>query len=461
MSRRRLLVTLAILVACLALEFTRLIKKPWPPQYFSDELVNFKYGSIGAEVNGFPYRVWRELPSIFAERIPNGWRQFGFIYEGDRSLPIGVSVRRYGVQRVGFNCATCHTSIIATEDHVMVLSGAPASQLDIQAYLTFLAEVSVDPKLTPDALFQSAENSGRPFSWWSKPYYKYLILPAIRSAGQHAVANLEWTKRRAPHGHGRTDAGNFWRARWGLHPEKDEQVGTVDFPSIWNQRIRHEGHFHWDGNNSSLTERNYSAALAGGASEWLLDRRSIGRISDWLIDLPSPRFPFAVDVEKARLGASVYQREACGACHDKAGGRFGDVTDLALLQTDPERVRMFTSQMVDYFHTVGAAYSWRFSHYRTTNGYANMPLDGIWARSPYLHNGSVPTLEDLLSPAAERPVTFVTGCITLNPAKVGKDCAKGGMFDTKLKGNSNAGHPFGTQLPPAEKSQLIEYLKTL
>ena len=45
----------------------------------------------------------------------------------------------------------------------------------------------------------------------------------------------------------------------------------------------------------------------------------------------------------------------------------------------------------------------RFRHFRKTYGYANMPLDGIWLRAPYLHNGSVPTLRDLLEPAAKRP----------------------------------------------------------
>ncbi len=53
--------------------------------------------------------------------------------------------------------------------------------------------------------------------------------------------------------------------------------------------------------------------------------------------------------------------------------------------------------------TVYAGYPHRYCHYRKTFGYANMPLDGIWLRAPYLHNGSVPTLRALLEPAAKRP----------------------------------------------------------
>ena len=52
---------------------------------------------------------------------------------------------------------------------------------------------------------------------------------------------------------------------------------------------------------------------------------------------------------------------------------------------------------------------YRFTHFRKTHGYANQPLDGIWARAPYLHNGSVPTLRDLLNAPSERPKAFYRG----------------------------------------------------
>ena len=56
-----------------------------------------------------------------------------------------------------------------------------------------------------------------------------------------------------------------------------------------------------------------------------------------------------------------------------------------------------------------AGYPWRFTHFRKTNGYANMPLDGVWLRAPYLHNGSAPSLRDLLEPPEARPKTFYRG----------------------------------------------------
>jgi cytochrome c peroxidase len=76
------------------------------------------------------------------------------------------------------------------------------------------------------------------------------------------------------------------------------------------------------------------------------------------------------------------------------------------------------------------------------------PLTAVSATAPYLHNGSVPTLEALLEPAKRRPVTFSVG--------------KGGfVLDTRLPGNRNVGHEYGTTLSRREKADLIAFLKSL
>jgi hypothetical protein len=102
------------------------------------------------------------------------------------------------------------------------------------------------------------------------------------------------------------------------------------------------------------------------------------------------------------------------------------------------------------------------------HAYEARVLQGIWATAPYLHNGSVPTLADLLKPASERPSTFQIGP-SYDPEKVGL-AAQQTMFNYTLKttdcsdlnsGNSRCGHEFGTRLSPAEKRALLEYLKVL
>lgn len=81
-------------------------------------------------------------------------------------------------------------------------------------------------------------------------------------------------------------------------------------------------------------------------------------------------------------------------------------------------------------------------------------------RGPYLHNGSVPTLFDLLATPDERPRTFFRGCDIFEPERVGFVCTDGFAFDTRKLGNSNAGHLYGTDLTFTERHALIEYLKT-
>ncbi|MBW8815145.1 MAG: hypothetical protein JF588_17130 [Caulobacterales bacterium] len=99
--------------------------------------------------------------------------------------------------------------------------------------------------------------------------------------------------------------------------------------------------------------------------------------------------------------------------------------------------------------------------------YKGRPLEGIWATAPYLHNGSVPTLYDLLLPVDERPVTFAMGTRAFDPKKVGYDtdpAAPGNSFtfDTRIAGNSNKGHVYGVdRLTPTERAELLEYLKGL
>ena len=101
-----------------------------------------------------------------------------------------------------------------------------------------------------------------------------------------------------------------------------------------------------------------------------------------------------------------------------------------------------------------------------TLAYKARPLTGIWATSPYLHNGSVRTLFDLLRPPSERPSSFKTGSIIFDPKNVGFVDANGPgspfNFDTSLPGNSNAGHDYGaSSFNDDERYALIEYMKTL
>jgi hypothetical protein len=109
-------------------------------------------------------------------------------------------------------------------------------------------------------------------------------------------------------------------------------------------------------------------------------------------------------------------------------------------------------------------------------GYRARPLPGVWATAPYLHNGSVRTLAELLRPAAERETSFYVGSTEFDPLEVGlasSTCGKGKgkgkdkdedsleLYDTSMVGNSAQGHEYGVYFSAQDKSDLLEFLKTL
>ncbi|QDU75058.1 hypothetical protein Pan97_20790 [Bremerella volcania] len=94
--------------------------------------------------------------------------------------------------------------------------------------------------------------------------------------------------------------------------------------------------------------------------------------------------------------------------------------------------------------------------------YKSRPLNGVWATGPYLHNGSVRTLAELLKKPGDRAKTFHVGSIQLDTEGVGFiDDPAYPVFDTEVPGNSNQGHDYGGELMEEDKLDLLEYLKSL
>lgn len=97
--------------------------------------------------------------------------------------------------------------------------------------------------------------------------------------------------------------------------------------------------------------------------------------------------------------------------------------------------------------------------------YKGRPLDGIWATAPYLHNGSVANLYEILLPEEERMKEFYVGSQNFDPENVGFETKKGpdtSLLDTSKPGNSNTGHIYGNNdFSEDQRQQLVEYMKTL
>lgn len=450
------------------------------PEVHAGILDHFKYGSIGAEATaGVPYDIWLVLPLVFGDLLPKGrgqgWERIGFIYEPNHIRPIGTSYREDPIGRVGLNCAVCHSSLVreSTRAKPQIVLGMPANLFRLESYIRFLQASANDPRFTPDKMIPAMKKADPNFSLTDELLYRHFLIPRTRTALQRIGDDFAWMDTRPPQGPGRVDTFNPYKFRiFGIGTPADKTVGTADFPSLWNQRPREGMHLHWDGNNTSVAERNISAAIGAGVDpgrnggKTSLDEPSMARILQWILDLKAPRYPRHIDKARAAQGAPVYKAN-CAACHSFSGSRVGEVTPIAQIGTDRERLDSFTSELARKMNTLGAGRPWHFRHFHKTHGYANEPLDGVWLRAPYLHNGSVPNMVALLTPPSGRPKVFYRaddvydwrrmGFVSQGPA-----AEKAGFrYDTRVRGNDNRGHTYGTNLSARDKRDLIEYLKTL
>ncbi|MCK6394578.1 cytochrome c [Zoogloea sp.] len=462
------------------------------PVDYADPVEHFKYGSTGGEHEmGFPYWIWRALPEVCGQYLPGpGYQSIGMLYETKpdgslRDLPVGTSRRRYqGVDRVFVNCAVCHTSTVRTAagQPPLLVPGMPAAQFNMKAFEEFFFRCAADPRFAKEYLIPEIQRQGADLDLLDR----YLVYPAAIAIMRDRVLALkgrfEWVFEQHPWGPGRVDTFNSAKVifNFPMHRlDPKEFDAPADFPSLWLQRPRREPRameLHWDGNNTDMTERNKSAAFGTGTTPPTIDLPRIRRVEEWILDAEPPAFGtlFPVDQALAARGAPLYA-EYCAACHGASGRDFsgpyvGRVTPLAEVGTDRRRLDSYTHTLAVNQATLYAGYPWRFTQFRKTHGYANMPLDGLWLRAPYLHNGSVPSLRDLLEPAARRPAVFWRGSDVYDPARVGfvsdqpqVDGKRLFRFDTTVPGNGNAGHEgqrYGTALPDADKAALVEYLKT-
>src|SRR5260370_27643478 len=116
----------------------------------------------------------------------------------------------------------------------------------------------------------------------------------------------------------------------------------------------------------------------------------------------SPKYPYPIDRSLARHGAVVYLAN-CSKCHGTygAGGSYPErVVDLSEVGTDPVRAHDFPVEFMKHLDESWVGAYGKTPLYLSVNGYIAPPLDGIWPNAPYLHNGSVPTIWDLLTPAS-------------------------------------------------------------
>ena len=290
--------------------------------------------------------------------------------------------------------------------------------------------------------------------------------------------------------------------------------GVTDFMAVWEQNRRsvkwdnsetnlQRGGGQWNGNIPIPIYRNLAAQLTSGLSD---NDIRVSAYSATLLDgLPAPVYPFDVDIGMARKGQELFS-EHCAACHHDNNGQIYDNvgTDLTRAKIVSKAIRgvgierlfsVCSTETEIKFHgrNVKPCAEYKdvslegkkhliMKEAENQRGYNALPLGGIWAQAPYLHNGSVPTIYHLLMPRT-RPQKFVKSRITYDQTKLGfswelpllsdEENPAAYLFDTTLLPPlSNQGHDKDIVMGdkkyrldwsdnPEEVKALVEYMKTL
>ncbi len=258
--------------------------------------------------------------------------------------------------------------------------------------------------------------------------------------------------------------------------------GIADIMSAWRQDER--VYAQWDGNLKGKLTRNLGAELGIAGDPRAVNFSNAVTTTEFVEKLPAPAYPFPVNLGKAAKGQRIYDR-ACASCHENE-----EFVPVAAIGTEPGRAKGLTKEtgllLVEALKIACSDKNYAgcniadneiFVRRDENPGYISVPMTGIWARAPYLHNGSVPTIAQLLVPET-RPEIFQLNDLNYDQARIGFQSeikaiqASAGKrvvrYDTKIPGYGNAGHAdlkifnggIDFKKHPKKLEELLEYLKT-
>jgi mono/diheme cytochrome c family protein len=267
----------------------------------------------------------------------------------------------------------------------------------------------------------------------------------------------------SPGGPGRNDA--FGLLAYSFFQIK-VPAAPVKYGVAWNLGDREW--VHWDGNNNDPIARNLAASLGLGApivdTHAILDFASVKRQTEITQKIRSPLWPGVIDAAKADRGKRVFDSE-CASCH--AAGAEKKLFLPKEVGTDVNRSMQIDTRLAEYFqaaiqNVAIAGYTPSGAPpFRVTGRYWASELSGVWARAPFLHNGAVRTLGELLTPPAGRAVTSRRGTSRYDREAVGYIDSGSFAYLAGLAGNSPSGHEYGVGLSDDAKADLMEFLKSI
>ena len=363
-----------------------------------------------------------------------------------------------GVKVVNGNCFTCHAGELNGE----VVLGLGNSFSDYRKNLKPMAKLM---RFGVDLKYKKESEEWRAFEDFSNFFGE--MAPYIQT--NQPGANPAFRLAEACMNH-RNPADLTYQEK----PNYDMMDYTIatDVPPLWNVKKKNALYYNGVG-RGDFTKLLFQASVLG-IPDSAAARQAVMHFKDvvaWLHELEPPSYPAPVDEQLAAKGEAVFN-EHCSKCH----GTYGEsesypnkLVSLALVKTDPLYANYaFNSGIIEWYNNSWFANTAPRSYFEPSLGYVAPPLDGIWASAPYLHNGSVPTVEALLN-SPIRPAYWSRSGRSddYNHRELGWNYSTlekpegGWAFDTTLPGYSNKGHYFGDKLPEEERKAVIEYLKTL
>ena len=273
----------------------------------------------------------------------------------------------------------------------------------------------------------------------------------------------------------------------------DEARAQVKVPHWWGLAEKLPAGIDWDGYGAGV---GWALGVELAAGQTVATATELVSEAEELIrkigQLLPPRYPFAIDSAKAAAGKALFER-SCSQCHgqytrDSLGYplfRTPMRVSQRIVGTDPDRLRGNTplfAEMVDK-NPFGQWMKRGPGGLDPDGGYIAPRLEGIWARFPYLHNASVPTLADLFVAPTRRPqywslrdageayrfsqervgLSLPTTTIEKLDLKLRAERGDREIYSVQRVGHSNQGHWFPEMqgLTEAQIGDLLEYLKTL
>ncbi len=452
-------------------------EEPQPDWVTATPDMRFKYGSLGGEYDsGIPYWIFYVLPRMFPEKFPGagGYASFGIVWEQGQELPVGFTKKVIGFPRVANNCASCHTTTYrktVNENPTVVVAG-PNHTLNLEGFFRLLVDCAKDPRFTPDNLMREIALV-TDLSWLDRALYRYAIIPLTRKRLLEREQQFAWVYRKdfPEWGRGRDDAFNLTKY-FMIKSPMDNSIGPTDMPSVWNlKKYKPEQgmlmNLAGDSHDAHSVIIDSALGLLGAKPHNKEDfLGQVAWLEKYLGEIQAPKYPFAVDPAKVKTGAAVFDKN-CARCH--ASDRTGKRIPIEEVATDRERLDTWSKAAAVESNKVVRNFGIERKGLveMEPSGYLAAFLDGIWLRAPYLHNGSVPTLRDLLKPVSQRPKVFYRGYDLYDPVNVGfiaqgpEAERAGSKFDVNQRASSNKGHEYGVNLPNPDKDALLEYLKTL